>query len=110
MRLHSAYTFTLRHLPEHSDILTLTQKNDKSREFGGNISVQTLTCSQYDISSTGNFLHPFHEPDLASVCLIFPPGEQALSLGRAVALFKASTDDALSHAVGRDFEYHVVHV
>jgi hypothetical protein len=72
--------------------------------WGGNISVQTLKCSQYNISSTGNYLHPIHEPDLASVCMIFSPGEQALSLGRAVALFTASTDDGLSHAVGRDFE------
>jgi hypothetical protein len=54
----------------------LTQKNDKSREFLGNISVQTLTYSQYDISSTGNYRHPIREPYFASVGLIFSPGEQ----------------------------------
>jgi hypothetical protein len=88
----------------------VTQKNDKSRDFLGNISVQTLTFSQYDISSVGNYLHPIHEPDLTSVCVIFTPGEQALSLGRTLALFRTSTDEELSHALGRDFEYHVVHV
>jgi len=31
-----------------------------------------------------------------------------LSLGRAVTLFRASNDEALSQAVGRDFEYHVL--
>jgi len=77
--------------------------------LGGNICVYPLTCSKY-ISSMGNYLHPIREPDLASVCVIFSPGEQALPLGRTVALFRTSTDDELSHAVGRDFEYHVVYV
>ena len=58
----------------------------------------------------GNYLHPIHETDLASICVIFSPGQQALPMGRTVALFRTSTDDELSHAVEFDFGYHVVHV